>query len=371
MILYRALNEMDIKNLKEHELIYCTMYNHRTQLKNKHKWNKSDINCYNDFKKSFGKTGKIANTLDTIIGHIQGQRLKSNNSPWVSTSTNLDYVITEYAVPQAGNYNTQNMRKPIALIDFDDNLVLDTVEKISSIRNSEEDFKYAIDLRKGKLNEYVDNSAVNPASTNPELSSYNAAYTANRKKNKKHVKGFAGYATTASEVLVNKVIGSDDIALIIPPIVQDIIYGCNYKIKDIEECKVLCNLIKELYYELSKNNPFLQVLYPTYDEGINLTDYLYNYYDNIKGSTIEEKYHTLKREKIMILSYISSMLNMNFTRLVDEKVLALSSSKTDYIKDTRIYDVVLIEKAGSLYRYNHKTNHYVNEKKLIYTPGRG
>ena len=368
MILYRALNEMDIKNLKEYKFVYCTMYNHRIQLKNKQDWDKSDNEWYSDYTKIDEKT---KNALDTVIGHVQGKKLGNDTSPWISTSTNLDYVITEYAVPQAGNYNTQNMRKPIALIDFDDNLVLDTVEKISSIRNSEEDFKYAIDLRKGKLNEYVDNSAVNPASTNPELSSYNAAYTANRKKNKKPVKGFAGYATTASEVLVNKVIGSDDIVLIIPPIVQDIIYGCNYKIKDIEECKVLCNLIKELYYELSKNNPFLQVLYPTYDEGINLTDYLYNYYDNIKGSTIEEKYHTLKREKIIILSYISKVLNMNFTRLVDEKVLALSSTKTDYIKDTRIYDVVLIEKAGSLYRYNHKTKQYVNEKKLIYTPGRG
>ena len=369
MILFRALNIKDIENLTEKGNVYCSLYNHRVSLKNKKKFSRSDENCYIDFIACFGdkeEKGKVANSLDTIIGHIEGSRLKYNNSPWISTSTDLDYVITEYAIPQSGNYNAFSNRKPIAVINYDDSIIYDTPEKLSLIRDRDYGFNYAVDLRNGKLNDYVSSGVIKPASCNKDLSSYNVIYDINSDYNPIRVNGFAGYATTAKEVLINGSFSKDDITLMLSPFMQDIIYGCRYKLCNIDEAKKLCDNINTLYDDIK--NPFIKELYPSVDKGNNLTDYLVDNYDSISGNDIKEKYRNLKQQKIIILSDTVTKLNMKLDRLVDDGIRVINYYDSPSIYKSYIHDIVLVERNGIIFKSNPgKGNFYAyqDDKKIV------
>ena len=238
MLLFRALSTRDISNIDLG--IYCSLIHSYSKLENsKIKGNefgtkeykslsKSEKNIYDFFWNIFRNEHKISDSLDTIIGHVGGQTLKSGTSPWISTSTDFYFVAREYSIKQAGNYNTENNRKNIAFILYDN--IYDSVSKIREIKDKVNNFSFAIDLRNDKLGEYYKEGVVGSIETNINLSnlSYkNIAKILSKDLLKYHpnLTGFYGYSTNASEIVINRKIESDKIVLIINPLLIDILYS--------------------------------------------------------------------------------------------------------------------------------------------------
>ena len=372
MILYRALSTIDKINLEKNDAVVCTLRDHRVNIPDikYNKLRKNDKACLNDYDVCFGKYSIIVPSLDCIIGHIEGGKLKSNNSPWISTSTDFNHVVTEYAIPQAGNYNNESGRRTVIAVDYNDNMVYDTAEKLLLIRNKINNFNFAVDLRNGKLNEYYEKGAISLASCNPDLYSYNVLKDLTINYNGKNkISGFAGYATVANEVLVHGLIKAGSISLTLSPFIQDILYGCNIKITDVNKAREMCYKINDaLSNELAKSqNQLLKELYPNIKSGNNLTDYLSDNYNDISGNSLEDKYQFLKNEKIELLKGFVKSLNLNPNssfKLVDDKILVSSYDNIKSMKNNvrNLYDILIIEKDGLLYKYNSSLNKYINEE---------
>ena len=100
MLLYRALNEEDVKNLSLEEDILCQAREH-------------DLNHASIIDIIFRKNNILPSFY--IIKHI---RNNAKDSMWISTSKDFNFVSREYAIVQAGNYNSYKKRKNIAILDI-------------------------------------------------------------------------------------------------------------------------------------------------------------------------------------------------------------------------------------------------------------
>ena len=361
MILYRALNKDDMRRYYTNDHIFCTLFNATTLDNNGKKISKNLTKYYN-----LCLCDKRKYALDSIVGHISGKRLGVNISPWVSTSTNFDFVACEYAVPQSGNYNFQHERKPILVIEYDDDKIYSDSDSIYSLRDTK-DYDFAIDLRNGKLNEYYDNGAVSSEKYNKDMPGYDVIADINKELNvtKTSVTGFSNYATAANEIILFGAIDKTYNKFLIYPIIQDIMYSCNidinYIIKNIDKIN---EILKDLY-------PMYKVLYPNGKNGVNLTDLLVEKYEKLKGETIEEKYVMLKNYKADILSKIvkelNDVLHSNFTvnRLVDDKIIVSSYDNLNMLSEKQRYDLIIIEKDGKLYSYSCDNSKYSSEEETI------
>ena len=89
LYLYRALNDLDIGNLKNNGII---------------------------------EASSIPNTseqmLNDIADHVYRASSQTQKDCWISAGKDLDIIINEYAIPQGGNYNTGTARKNVAVIDL-------------------------------------------------------------------------------------------------------------------------------------------------------------------------------------------------------------------------------------------------------------
>ena len=368
MILYRALNEEDMDNYNNDNYIFCSLYNAKFNKINKRI--SKNYNIY--YNLCLLKDRKYA--LDSIIGHISGKRLSVNISPWVSTSTDFDFVVREYAVPQAGNYNYQRKRKPVLVIDIDDDKVYSDYNKIIKLRDSR-NCDFAIDLRNGLLNEYYDKNAISSEKYNIDMPGYNLTADANRELlgYKTSVQGFSNYAYASSEVLIYGAIDKKYNKVLIYPLLQDIIYSIGVDINEL-----LPLIINDGYkINFTINNfckefdPLFRELYPSNEESVNLTDYLVDNYNCIPGNNIEEKYNYLKEEKKKMLGIIVNKLNLLFntsykvTRLIDDSLLVSNYENLNNLSDKQRNDLLLIEKDNSLYSYVNESNEYIsNDNKL-------
>ena len=110
MLLYRAINNSDKNNLDNNNSIYCSLVNSYFSLK---KLNTSGKTYYEKRKIKERKfkivhyvnaciLGDKGNALDIILGHVCGQNIRSNTSPWISVSSDFHFVAEEYSVPQSG-----------------------------------------------------------------------------------------------------------------------------------------------------------------------------------------------------------------------------------------------------------------------------
>ena len=303
--------------------------------------------------------------LDTVVGHVQGRKLQVETSCWISTTSNFGLACSEYAIPQSGNYNHFDNRKNVVRIEVEKSKILSDNEKIKELRNTNMPDEVFIDLRDGKLNSYYNDSLVSET-FNLNMPGYDWIKDFNRRffGTKTSVDGFSNYATASKEVLAYKEIKSELIKSLYVPLQQDILYGSN-AILDID-----INLLETVYKQLTqKQKEFFKLLYPTITTGANLTDILLQNYKLIEGMNIYEKYEILKKQKIEMLSILTNIINdksreskLNIQRVVDNGILVYSLDMPYELSKSSINDVIIIQLAGELYKYNHNDKAYVNEQ---------
>lgn len=303
--------------------------------------------------------------LDTVVGHVQGRKLQVETSCWISTTSNFDLACSEYAIPQSGNYNHFDSRKNVVRIEVEKSKILSDNEKIKELRNTNMPDEVFIDLRDGKLNSYYNNSILSET-FNPDMPGYDWFKDATKYVfgTKTSVDGFSNYATASKEVLAYKEIKSELIKSLYVPLQQDILYGSN-TIMDLD-----IEWLEYAYQKLpSEQKEFFKLLYPTITTGANLTDILLQNYKLIEGMNIYKKYETLKKQKIEMLSILTNIINdksreykLNIQRVVDNGILVYSLDMPYELSKSSINDVIIIQLAGELYKYNHKDKAYVNEQ---------
>jgi len=349
MYTFRAINERDYWNLKTKKCILCSASN-----------------------KKIGTTEReqlifLRSALDTLIGHINGKTLANNESFWISSSKSLKFVAGEYAIPQNGNYNTFNGRKPIMIIDAkndNDNismLIKDETryfaDEINSDIRNKFDMKYlAFDLSNDFLGILLENKIIYPA--NMKYIEYS----------KDDVKGISGFAKKAKEVVHFIKIPEDMIKGFITPLATDILYPfmndnntdlIDSFLNDIESNNSKIKLaIEDVYKRLSLNEQELfRLMYEdilTYkiDFSKDFSYYTKTLSEIAKDKCIEfnydfiELYELLKNFKREMLKDIYiELINLRF--LNDEQINTLKKSTVIPIVDDEVYVLSFISKRFS------------------------
>ena len=364
MFLYRAINEKDIKNYLAGKNITCTLLNTCESI-NTFSLNDRD-KILSDCRDYFIKERKYA--LNGILGHVNGAKFKCNRSPWVSTSSNLKFVLEEYAIPQSGEYNWSDGRKPVIVINYADSKVFKDIDMIKRIREDNSLNEFAIDLRDNNLEKLYDADVIE--------NEVNFGFRLDNDGNvvKTKIPCFKRYATNANEVLVYKEIKKEDVKIILYPLLQDIIYSCNIDIE--KNYGFILQHINDIYNIINRRlmrDIGLKKLYPSISESVNLTDILYNNYRSIEGYDINEKYNNLKRIKKERLTDLVEVINLKLNtslkvdRIIDDNIKVCPYGKMKYYNTKQLNDIVLVENNGKVYKYFHKEKAYVskdNEKLL-------
>lgn len=355
-ILFRALSEYDKEMLIKTGEIKSLLYKPTTIQSRKTKKRKYYGLCIEG-------NGEYA--LDTVVGHVQGAKLRVETSCWISTTSSFDLACSEYAIPQSGNYNHFENRKNVIRIEVEKSKVLSDSSEIKKFRTAPITDDIFIDLRDGKLNGYYNDSMLSET-FNPDMPGYNFVKEANRDifGIKTRINGFSNFATASKEVLAYKEIKPELITSSYNPLQQDIVYGSSVMVDLTEE------LLEYAYSKLSiKQKEFFDLLYPSLVDGTNLTDILIQNYKFIYGDNIYEKYETLKRQKMELLNVVVGIINdkfneygLNIKRVVDDGILVHSLTRPMPLSKTSINDVIVLESHGELYKYSHKDKGYVSEK---------
>ena len=367
MLLYRAINDNDKNNLDNNNSIYCSLVNSFLSLKGLRTSAKTPSEKIKVKKRSakvvdYVNTcilGYKGNALDIILGHVGGQNIKAETSPWISVSSDFYFVAEEYSVPQAGRYNYFRKRKPIIMIEIPDNILLKEVEEVKEMRKEQSIKDFGVDLRKGNLNTLFDNDAVLAQKYNPNLLGYDPSASIDREDGKKtRVDGFSNYAYDAGEIIMFAQIKKDYVKAVLSPQLVDILYSCNVNIEENKD--FIINNCDSLNKDL--------INIDDYFIGKNLIDYLKDNYSNIKGNNIEEKYDHLKQVKLQIISkvveYINKKYNTNFkaTRVLDNEVFVRCYENIGNLSDKAKNDLLLIEKDNHIYTHDFAKKGYYNEE---------
>jgi len=372
-ISYRAMNICDEWNYKNCGAIFCNGYNN-----------------YVHNKDTYGIYRRI---FDKAYGHIGGMSLK--NSLLISSSKDFDYVVTEYAIPQAGKFNKDLHRKPVAIIEIGKMYDDKDCNTIKNLREQRVNGTFSIDVSNGNLLKFFDSDAIIPEKgKTPKLEKIgneNICYYSEPTET-------SNYATSASEIVT--LLKIDSIKFLIYPIMQDILYGLKVLTDEdknewtslIDENKYIDfiqDIEKHVKYYLNNYPSFLNSLYYFDDKGnitkgANLTDILFNNYNKLPGETIEDKYSFLKEEKqaclnnlltyikqnVPLSKYITNNYNLNdltINRVVDDKIYVSNFNninKNNFSK-TGLHDILLIKHYFDVYKYNPKTNRYESSNNKI------
>ena len=383
MILFRALNSNDVKAYNDFNLdgIYCTLY-----------YNINDFYDYSGLseyklkknKKNIEKSQKYFNryykdALNSIIGHINSGKLIINCSPWISTSSDFRYVADEYAIPQASRYNCEDRRRPIILIDYNNNNIGSTIKQLKNANTRAIDennlYEFGIDLRNGNLDKFYKAGAIDCEGEKIALPLLDENGNFIRNENNeimfsdevKDVTGLSNFASSANEVLIYRNIPRKNIKLVLYPFLQDLIYFCNIDIANsynyiIQNEKVIKNV-----FEQFKDVPFFSDMYPSYEEGNSLTDTVIKRKYMLYFDTLEKKYNYLKTVKKIILNRVAcclnDKLNTNFfgvnpsSKIVDDRVYVSDLNNENNYNPK---DIILVEDNNHIYKYDHSVSGYVS-----------
>lgn len=354
MILYRAINIDDINNLKNGNNIYSSIINSYL-LSQEKEIRKNVYSYYNLCIK-----GSRQYALDTITGHVSGQRIGAKISPWISVTSDFEMASSEYSVPQSGKYNYYKLRKPVILLNIPDDKILSEEKEVFNLRNRNDVDDFAVDLRSNNLSKLFENEAIMAEKYNMDMPGYDVVAELNRLllDYKTKVSGFSNFSTATNELLIFSQIKKEYIKAIMSPELVDVLYSCNINIEEYYD------FITNNYREL---NIYLKILKDEFI-GKNLTDYLVLNYDNIDGNNIEEKYQTLKEIKLKVLSSIVNSINKKYntnfkvSRLLDDNVLVKRYENISDLSLTSRYDLVLIEKDNKIYEHNFKKSGFYNKE---------
>lgn len=367
MLLYRAINDNDKNNLDNNKDIYCSLVNSFLSLKRLRTSAKTPSEKIKVKKRSakvvdYVNTcilGYKGNALDIILGHVGGQNIKAETSPWISVSSDFYFVAEEYSVPQAGKYNYFRKRKPIIMIEIPDDILLKKVDEVKEKRNDRSIKDFCVDLREGNLNTLFNDEAVLAQKYNPNLLGYSPTASIDRENGKKtRVDGFSNYAYDAGEIVMFARIKKDYVKAVLSPELIDILYSCNVNIEENKDF-IINNCDSLNKFLISLNEYFI---------GKNLIDFLKDNYSNIKGNNVEEKYDHLKQVKLQIMAKIVDHINKEYntdfeaTRVLDEEVLVRCYQNIGNLSDKAKNDLILIEKDNHIYVHSFKKKGYYNEQ---------
>ena len=360
MIVYRAINENDEFNLKVFgNDMNCSLLNSCIRYL---KTGAGDLEVLRDYYTLCIK-GKRKYALDTIIGHINGEKTGVELSPWISVSPDFEFVASEYSIPQAGKYNSTNRRKPIVIVDIEDREIKRTVKDIKSLRENDTKRSFTIDLRNGNLNNLYINGAISAEKYNEDMPGYDEKQAALKEVNAENgyinsVGGFSNFSKSTDELLVFKAIEKSSVMAILSPALVDIIYACNI---DVDRN---IGFILKNYNSLNK---FL-ANYNSKLIGTNLIKVLENKNVFIAGGNIEIKYKNIKKMKLTeikrIVEYINKKYKTNFeaTRVIDDKVYVKYYNNLPNLSKKGRNDLLLIEKDNHLYGYDYEKKGYYNKE---------
>lgn len=269
--------------------------------------------------------------VDRIIGHVGGQNI--NHSLWISTSKDFRHVISKYAIPQAGKYNSDDYRKEIIVIDPNKKNNEINLENVRNSKNVIDLFGKYIDISNDNLNKYYQNDLILPYYKNSNVSLYGQSLYKNifNEGKKTEITGFNNFAKASKEVLFFVFIDSKNIKYRLDPLMQDIIYA--FLVNKLSEKNIgnlsendIGDLIDEKYntfynidYESKLNTEELNIfnyLYKPYkgkyNSLITLIKYIFPYSKNIK-----DNYEALKEIKRIILRKITGLEKI---KIVDDEI---------------------------------------------------
>lgn len=318
MISYRGINDIDTRYLfdQSSNSIKCSLDSMKIDTKLKR-------TIYDEIH-----NGEMSLSLDRTIGHISGKNI--GGSSWISTSIDFNFVATEYAIPQAGKYNSFPYRKNIIVVDSTDEI--DVLNLKNRYEASNEFVGKYIDLSNGNLKRLVDFGFIKALYQNENSYYYDCLKDFSNKLNGKgcvNINGFSNFATGAKECLFYREIPKKNIVSILTPLVQDLIYieTCGKNICDSNKIVFDCiNKYKDLnlndYDFTPEEMNMINFIYNKNEFGnyyciINLIPYFYNVNDNLE---VDELYEVLKNIKRNILAKISGCKDIP---LVDDKIYAV------------------------------------------------
>jgi len=353
MYLFRGLNERDYDMYHLNSNIPCNLSRHI---------NNPDMQ---EIIREITKKD-LSLSLDRIIGHVSGKNIKY--SAWISASSDYNYVLREYCIPQCGRYNIDTYRKNVIVIDSNNEINKNNDRNSTNVSDY---IGYYIDLSNNNLQKYVDSKFILPLSKNDKSYYYTKTKTMYSDDYIPNIQGFSNFATGASEYLFFVSIKKENIKYIIDPLMQDIIYAYTYGLDDtiliekiIDTCMSHEHLIKN---RISEN------FYNFTDEEISLINYLYternNKYNNVIDLVIENydsshdiviDYERIKNLKRSILSKITGLNNIS---VVDDSIYVINDtlnnngmlSNNHVINKRNIHDILYVtDEDGNLHKGNSK-----------------
>lgn len=157
MILYRALNEEDLKSLYLDGMITSSLINSYENRTNASKEVQKKLTefykkCYEELDESF--------LLSLIYGHINGKLVNAKRSPWISTTSDF-FTAYNYATLNKGAGDGLK-RRSILCFEIDDNQIINT---ISELKNKSLENGTAFNLTNNRLANYRKDNLILPYET--------------------------------------------------------------------------------------------------------------------------------------------------------------------------------------------------------------
>jgi hypothetical protein len=358
MILYRAINSADYIHYQEKSEIICNLLRSDNSSK-----------LQGIIKEEVDSNFKFG--LDRIIAHIDGQKME--NTCWISTSSDFNFLAREFSIPQSGKFNADSYRKYIAFINSSDEIMLNNLA--STDQNHQDKFigKF-IDLTNNKLQIYTDKKYIQPLYRNEDsyfynlknmVRDFNQTYNGHTTSN---IQGYSNFATSAHEYVFYKKICGKNIIKVLSPLLQDIIFTktCNKSIEEtnmiIQKCLIdYENIDTDIFhkYEFSPlEKEIINYLYVEQKPGefntlIHLIPKLYTKRDNIMAL-----YEGLKEIKRNILRKITHEYDIE---LLDDHIYVVDY---EHIVQRQLIDRKLTKKNNNDVIYYTDMNNELQQGKI-------
>lgn len=150
MILYRALNDDDMKTYYDNQTIYCSLINSYNDITN---YSKEGINKLKDFYNRCYKNMEPHFALSLVLGHISGNLDKAKRSPWISLTSNFK-IAYKYASLQKCSENATK-EKNILCFEVNDKTIINNDNQLEELESES-----IIDFSNGQLKKYYEEGKI-------------------------------------------------------------------------------------------------------------------------------------------------------------------------------------------------------------------